>query len=236
MSELLDRLPRMTLIGGHTWSDWKYAMHHWAHYHGVAIPSAFNPHTEHCGPPCGTLMKRIKQHAGIRVEKGFGPKTQALLHPLLPGPTPRERFMSELQWGVDHEPEIHYAFDVPTPLERWKRHELPISTNCTRSVTSAAYAAGIVDPNGLGYKGDGFTGSWLQHLRHIGRLDVQLGDLIVFGSGEGDHGVAVMEVHADPVVFSHGFEGGPQKLPLSVEARYHVGQPITYLRMIFTEL
>lgn len=227
----------MTMVAGHSWQDWKHAMRRWAHYHGITVPSSFDPSTPRCADACQQLLGEIHAHAGIRLETGLGPKTQRLLHPLLPGPTPLERFIAELQWGINNEAQIHYAFDVATPLQRWAKHDLPISTNCTRSVTSAAYAAGLVDPNGLDYKQDGFTGDWLQHLHHIPRSEARRGDLAVFGTGEGDHGVAIMRVlpGQDFDVFSHGWEGGPQYLPLSVEARYHVGQPVTFLHYPMTE-
>lgn len=224
----------MSEVYGHTWLQWKECMVDWAKHHGIEVPPAFNPAVDKCGTECHKFLLSIQHHAGIQLDNGkFGEHTYKLLSPLLPGPTKQELFLKEMHWGISNNPSIHYSQTRPMPLANWKAHKLPLTTDCSGSLTCCAYAAGIPDPNGLGYNGQGYTGTMLTHLRHISRSEIRPGDFCIFGAAPGDHVAGVMEADNDPLLFSHGYEGAPLSIRLSVEARYHVGQPITWLRVPF---
>lgn len=221
----------MTEVAGHHWTAWKQAMLTWSKKHGVDVPPSFDASVDHCGDGCHAFLTSIQRHAGIKLDDGkLGIHTQKLLTPLLPGPTPVERLLAQYHWAVNNQPSIHYAQIRPHPLQKWKSHTTPLTTDCSGAVTCAAFAAGLPDPNGRGYDGQGFTGTLLDHLQHISRAIIRPGDLCVFGGGDGDHVAAVTEVHADPLLFSHGYEGAPIFILFSTEARYHWGDPVTWLR------
>src|ERR671937_861159 len=80
-------------------------------------------------------------------------------------------------WGVRNEARIHYAPVRPIPLRR----TLPLTTDCSGFVTLCYYLAGAPDPNGLGYSGEGWTGTLLRHLPHIGHAAARPGDVVVWG-------------------------------------------------------
>lgn len=143
-------------------------------------------------------------------------------------PKVRERIVAYALWGVANEPQIHYR--QVRPIDNLDSpYTLPTWVDCSGFVTCAYKPAGASDPNGNDYNGDGFTGTLLAHLEHIDRTELQAGDLIVFGPGSGDHVVVVVQAGANPLLVSHGTEGGPAQLTLSQEASYH-RQPVTFLR------
>jgi hypothetical protein len=96
--------------------------------------------------------------------------------------------------------------------------------------------AGIPDPNGLNYDGQGYTGTLLSHLPHIPLNQTWRGDLVVWGLAPGVHVAMLLEggvrVGNNPQVASHGYQGGPFQLTLDEESAYHQGQPRTFLRII----
>ncbi len=76
------------------------------------------------------------------------------------------------------------------PMEgigRAKRRKLPLTIDCSAFVTICYNWAGAPDPNGLGYNGQGYTGTILSHGTQIARRNVRVGDLVVFGRGTGNH-------------------------------------------------
>src|SRR3954465_2556128 len=95
----------------------------------------------------------------------------------------REEIVGVARWGVRNEARIHYAQVRPMPLRR----ELPLTTDCSGFVTLCYFLAGAADPNGLGYIGQGYTGTLLRHMRHVARAEVRQGDLVVWGRYPGRH-------------------------------------------------
>lgn len=59
-------------------------------------------------------------------------------------------------------------------------------SDCSQFVTSIYFACGLADPNGNNYNG-GFTGTLVSHGRAISRSELQPGDLIIYGDGNGHH-------------------------------------------------
>lgn len=140
----------------------------------------------------------------------------------------RSRVLAQAWWGVQHEPAIHYAETRPIPLAAWRAGRLPLTTDCSGFVTCCYYAAGAADPNGLSYSGQGYTGSMLDHLPHIGATQAEPGDLLVFGAPPGLHVVILAEQPG--MAYSHGTEAGPQLETLAGLRSYFAGKPETYLR------
>jgi cell wall-associated NlpC family hydrolase len=101
---------------------------------------------------------------------------------------------------------------------------LPLTTDCSGFVTLCYYLAGASDPNGLGYDGEGWTGTLLRHLEHVAAADVRRGDLVVWGRYPGRHCAVVLEPGDDPLLCSHGQERGPVEIRFSTESRF---QPAT---------
>lgn len=107
-----------------------------------------------------------------------------------------------------------------------------IMADCSEMVTCLCLWSGLRDPNGLGYGHAGYTGTMLAHLPHYTNArQARIGALAVFGPATGDHVAMVLEpdfVHGDPLLFSHGFEGGPIAVRLSHERAQHRA-PVTLL-------
>lgn len=138
-------------------------------------------------------------------------------------------------WCCHHKSGINYAETRPIPLNT-KVWSHDFTTDCSGFVTLMAKWAGIPDPNGLNYDGQGFTGTLLSHLPHIPLNQTWKGDLVVWGSAPGLHVAMLLEggvrVGNNPHVASHGTQGGPFRLTLDEESAYHRGQPRTFLRII----
>jgi hypothetical protein len=104
-----------------------------------------------------------------------------------------------------------------------------ISMDCSEGVTCLCKWAGLRDPNGLHYNGQGYTGTLLAHLPHYrDPSKAKVGALCVFGPGNGDHVAMVMEPGSDPLMWSHGSEAGPYLVRWSAERDYH-RKPATFL-------
>ncbi len=94
---------------------------------------------------------------------------------------------------------------------------------------SVIFLADAPDPNGLGYSGEGWTGTLLRHLAHIAQGETHRGDLVVWGGYPGRHVAIVLEPGADPLLCSHGQERGPFAIRFSDESRYQPPR-VTWLR------
>ena len=128
----------------------------------------------------------------------------------------RDAIVAAARWGIRNEARIHYGQVRPMPLTR----RLPLTTDCSGFVTLCYYLAGASDPNGLGYNGEGWTGTLLRHLPHIDRARAKAGDLVVWGTYPGHHVALVLEPGHDPVLCSHGRERGPIEIAFSSECRF----------------
>jgi cell wall-associated NlpC family hydrolase len=127
--------------------------------------------------------------------------------------TTRQKIVTAARWGIDHEPQIHYGELRPVPLAR----ALPLTTDCSGFVTLCYFLAGAPDPNGLGYSGEGWTGTLLRNLARIDRAAARRGDLVLWGAYPGHHVAVVLEPGDDPLLASHGQERGPTEVRFSVE-------------------
>lgn len=181
---------------------------------------------------CGDTLRGLLQHGPEALPEDYQVRRTARLKapsvpPVPPAAALRADIVGKARWGVAHEPQIHYAQVRPMPASLALALEHPI--DCSAFVTLCYKDAGAPDPNGLAYNGSGYTGTLLGHCRHISSTQAQAADLVVFGSGTGTHVVLITETGSDPLVASHGWDGGPQELRLSTESHYHAGEPITFL-------
>jgi hypothetical protein len=135
----------------------------------------------------------------------------------------RGRIVQQALWAIANEPSISYSNARPID-GTGKPAVVPLAIDCSGFVTLCYQWAGAPDPNGLGYTGGGFTGTILQHGRRIGRAAAQPGDLVVWGDGDGRHVALVLEPGADPVLASHGSDGGPKRVPFSAQNAWHQQQ------------
>lgn len=120
---------------------------------------------------------------------------------------------------IDNLAELHVEVEKPRG----------ITMDCSEAVTLICKLAGLEDPNGLGYNGDGYTGTLLNHLPHYyDPASAYVGALVVFGGGTGHHVAMVRERGNDPLLWSHGQESDPRTIRLSLE-RQHQPSPVTLL-------
>lgn len=146
----------------------------------------------------------------------------------------RATIVQHALWGVQHEPQIHYTMGAQRDdwLQAGKRPPvLPLSTDCSGFVTLCYWWAGAQDPNGLGYRYLGYTGTLLAYCRHILPKQARVGDLIVYGPGTGHHVTIIVGAAQDGSleVVSHGSEAGPVRI-LNYEVAAFQPRPITFLR------
>jgi hypothetical protein len=142
-----------------------------------------------------------------------------------------------MRYLLANEPAVHYAQVRPMrtvglyeqDAARRLDGDGSLTMDCSEAVTCLCKWAGLHDPNGHHYDGSGFTGTLLDRLPHYSDPHrAMVGALVVFGPGTGDHVCMVMEPGDDPLLWSHGFEGGPRKVRLSVERQIH-RKPVTFL-------
>jgi hypothetical protein len=146
----------------------------------------------------------------------------------------RDDIVANALWGCDNEPDIHYSQGGHRFDALFSPRDLPLYTDCSGFATLCYAWAGAPDPNGLGYNHSGFTGTMLNNLPEIPIEQAQIGDLIVYGPGTGDHVVVIVEVGQDPLCVSHGQERGPFRIRHSAEIASH-NPPVRVLQGIGEE-
>lgn len=164
-------------------------------------------------------------------------------------PTQRQRLHDLMRLLLAHEPQVDYpVHDVRGPLDAatyaltgaQMRKRLAdgkhLMTDCSQAIACLYRWAGLENPSGpIGWPGT--TGTLLHRVQVDGKLahytDASLartGAIVIFGPGTGEHGALVMEAGADPLLWSHGFNGGPVAIRLSKERGYHHA-PVTLLNV-----
>jgi len=160
-------------------------------------------------------------------------------------PAQRSKLHAAMLWTLAHAAQIHYPPNdvrhnnhVAGPISNLAQLQQAVlapaalTIDCSQGVTVLCHAAGLTDPNGLGYSYDGYTGTLLEHLPHYSNpADAYVGAIVVFGPGTGEHAAMVLTpdpVHGNPLLWSHGDEAGPGKTLLHTEASFHA-PPVTML-------
>lgn len=194
----------------------------------VDVDGAFGPHTVQAVLDAKKRLGYRKRGLAIRPVAGdtFLELLEHAKMPLVTHPRPkttlRQRIVAYCEWGIEHEPQIHYAQIRPFPVEAPRR--LPMRTDCSGFVTLAYKDAGVPrDPNGRNYDGLGFTGTLLSHGKRVGIAHAKAGDLVIFGPGTGHHVCALLEDggrNMNPMLCSHGQEKGPMRIRLLDEQRF----------------
>lgn len=157
----------------------------------------------------------------------------------------REHMRDLMKFLLDHEPQVRYprgdirgARDAETFAlsEAEMRAKLKaggeIMFDCSQSTAQILRWAGC-DAIWLRAKYTNgvpvvYTGTMLGHLTHYTNPRAAgIGALVVYGPATGDHVSMVYEPGADPLLWSHGFDGGPQLVRLSVQRSYHRA-PVTF--------
>ena len=89
-------------------------------------------------------------------------------------------------------------------------HEI-LFEDCSSYATACYWLAGFPDPNGLGYNGQGYTGTLARHGRVVTLAQSKIGNLVFYGQGPPWHNVAIIsDASGSRHVYSHGHEGGPR--------------------------
>jgi CHAP domain len=132
----------------------------------------------------------------------------------------------------------------------------PVHADCSAFVTWLHFLSGCPDPNGLNYNHEGYTGTLLNHNQHVALFkknaqgveveQIQPGDLVVYGPGEGEHVAIIVEVNGpDILTVSHGGPTGQSPTFCWVNAPKHGNphnypvdgrQPQTFLRTVTTQV
>lgn len=121
------------------------------------------------------------------------------------GGSRRQRVVTEATWYYNRRGSVHYRQSRPFPVNAG--HRLPITIDCSAFATICYKLAGASDPNGLGFSGQGYTGTLAAHGRSVSLAAARPGDLVFYGRGYPYEHVAVYVGHNR--VISHGSEGGP---------------------------
>ena len=164
---------------------------------------------------------------GLPLPVDYDARRKARQHDAAKSRTVREQIVANAIWGIAHEADIHYQQQRPIDGLHNAR-QLPLQTDCSGYATLCYSWAGAPDPNGLGYSGQGYTGTLLQHMTRIPLAAVQAGDLVVWGDAPGHHVAIVLQGGADPLLCSHGQERGPIEIRFSEESKYQPA-PVTWL-------
>lgn len=128
-------------------------------------------------------------------------------------------------WGIEHDSPIHYSQARPFPI--YKPGTIPMTLDCSASTITFAEWCGAPNPSGAA-PGYGNSMSIASFAKEIPRSDIQAGDIAVFGAPVTHHVAVVLEAGDDPLMESHGQESGPIAIRLSVESRYHSGDPVRF--------
>lgn len=121
------------------------------------------------------------------------------------------------RWRRDRANRIHYtqsSMRMQGVRERMRPvpPKLSIWEDCSSEATYEHWLVGWPDPNGLGYNGQGYTGTQIRHGWLVSNPEI--GDLVFYGPGRWDIShVAVYVGHG--MVYSHGSEAGPFILPIN---------------------
>lgn len=155
-------------------------------------------------------------------------------------PMQRERLAQAMDYLYAHAGKVHYpSHDVRTEqihgiasmaeLRDAVQGPHGLTMDCSQSVELLCHVAGISDPDGYDYRKDGYTGTLLATLPHYHTPGgANVGAIVIFGPGTGEHAAMVRHPGHDPILFSHGQEAGPFYLPLSQERVFH-SPPVTFL-------
>lgn len=179
--------------------------------------SQIHPHHETAG---ATLTAYLQGHKALPL--AYKIRRRARLN--VPSKEQAARAASVAYWHTFLIPkagEIDYSEIRPMEYMYDLEH-LPVREDCSTACTKDNKAGGLPDPNGLGFDGQGYTGTMLKHLRRIAKHQVQIGDKVVWvdpAEPSGHHVGTVLAIHpdGDMDIGSNGRPTDPRSVLLSVE-------------------
>jgi peptidoglycan hydrolase-like protein with peptidoglycan-binding domain len=130
----------------------------------------------------------------------------------------RQIIVSTAMHGYANRYNIHYtqsSLRMQGVKQRIKPPGYPSYEDCSSFSTWLYWVAGCPDPNGLGYNGYGYTGTFAANGRRISTAEMKPGDAIFYGAYP--HGHMTIYVGAGRCV-SHGNEMGPSLLMYNYRA------------------
>jgi hypothetical protein len=147
--------------------------------------------------------------------------------PVKPKPDVRGLMQYWMRWSVQSEPGIHYSQNRPYPS--YAPGKLPEWLDCSSGAITICRWGGAHDPSGFGFDGYGNTQSIAAGpFKEIPYWQMQPGDIATFG----DVHTSICYMKAsDPVMWSHGWEGAPQFVRLSVERSWHSSSTLRCWRL-----
>lgn len=138
--------------------------------------------------------------------------------------------------SVDYRAALHVLMTATlTDTENWLYREVRplyvpaswtkgqhVTADCSKAVQYLSKWAGTLDPMGLSYGPDGNSQTLWRNLQHLSSsTELLVGDIITFGYDGNEHAAMVMEVGADPLLWSFGHQGAPNTYRLSQDTREH---------------
>ncbi len=145
----------------------------------------------------------------------------------------RKQIVKWAKWGVDNTGQIGYSQTGPRLEALGNPGKLPLTTDCSAFATLCYNWAGAPNPNEAGpYDATHttYTGTLLDHCRHVPANAAKPGDLVVWSGGKfpkGSHVCVLLETGKDPLLASHGQEKGPVQIRFSAEDGYQQGAGYT---------
>lgn len=186
-------------------------------------------------------LKQFQKAHGLKVDGVYGLETHKklaryfdsygifLLHQVhLISPEDKKRSIIEAtaMVGYMNRYSIHYT-QSGLRMQGVRNHILPPHfpsyEDCSSFSTWCYWVAKALDPNGLGYNGQGYTGTLINHGKRVYTAGV--GDLVFYGWSRGIPSHVAVSVGYGRVV-SHGSEIGPLLLPIGY-------RPITSIHTYF---
>lgn len=129
----------------------------------------------------------------------------------------RPQIVTWAKWCVAHKDIFDYREIRPMPLTTKAR----IENDCSGTFTLCYYLAGAPDPNGLGYDGEGYTGTLVDHGQQIMQSQLEPGDAVIyFEDGVSVH-VAMIIEPSSLTTMSHGQQSEPAYVTVSEDGRPH---------------
>jgi hypothetical protein len=166
------------------------------------------------------IEHKVQRPLAWRLAAGKRANRATVFKPAAPA-GPARVLVRDADYLIEHASLVHYTQTAARMTIVRDQLKLPplarsISEDCSSSTTGLYWLAKLPDPNGLGYNGQGYTGTEAQHgdvVWHLGQPLSLLrpGDLIFYGAFPHSH---VTMYLGNGRVFSHGSEGGPYNLPV----------------------
>ena len=134
--------------------------------------------------------------------------------------SPRQKVVAVAQWGVVNRSHFSYSQGPHRWDQITKPWALPIMTDCSGWATTCFSWSHLPDPNGQHYSW-GYTGTLVTNGHEVSLADLEVGDLVIYGPGTGEHVAIVTYVSADPMTISMGTNGDPRPYRVSEDGRPH---------------